>query len=248
MSNSQSRLKVTSRVDTRSGVVTTVDAGDSTSGNVGSGSRDSANVTFAAVGARDGGGGRNGALVRVVANVRSMTIVGKTLLLNNSGVGADGGVARVGSVVRRTNGLSSDRDGRNDTLLDVVVSRDSLGLSNEETASGSAARSVVVGGAGSVSLLLLVVAHESDLHKSGEKEENSSGNGNSKDSLVEPTSSAEVRSEVVAALGEGNGIVGRSVTKRSSDKATAAFGALTGQDCNSNHATHAEKVDNQAKD
>lgn len=245
-----SRLEVTGGGDTRGSVVTTVDAGDGTSGDVGSVvGRDSANVTLATVGTRNSAGRRDSVLVRVVTNVRSMAIMGKALLLNDSGVGADSSVARVGSVIRRTNSLGSgDRDGGDDALLDVVFSGDISGLSDEETASGSGAGSVVVGRAGSVSLLLLVVAHKSKLHQSGEKEEDSSGNGKREDSLIELASSAEVRSEVVASLSVGDCIVGRSVTKRSSDIVLAAVGALTGQDCNGNHATHAQEVDDQTKD
>lgn len=244
-----SRLEVASAVDTRSGVVTTVDARNGTSGDVGSiVSRDSANVTLVAIRARNGVGGRDGALVRVVTDVRSMAIVSKTLLLDNSGVGTDSSVTRVGSVVRRTNSLVSGDRSSNNTLLSEVISGDSLGLSNEETASGSAARGVVVRGARSVSLLLLVVAHESELHKSSEEEENSSSDGNGEASLVELASSTKVGSEVVAALSVGNCVVGRSVTKRGSDIVFAAVGALAGQDCNSNHATHAEEVEDQTKD
>lgn len=243
-----SRLEVTRGSNTGGGIVTTVNTGDGTSGNVGGVvGRDSANVTLTAVRTRNSGGGRDGALVRVVTDMRSMAIVGKSLLLDNSGVGTDSSVTRVGSVVRRTNSLASNRGGGNDTLLDVILSRNISGLSNEETASGSAARSVVVGGAGTVSLLLLVVAHKSELHQSSEQEENSSGNGKREDSLVELASSAEVRSEVVAALSVGDCVVGRAVTKRSSDIVLAAVGALAGQDSNSNHATHAEKVDDQTK-
>lgn len=235
-------------MDTRCGVVAAVDARNSTSRNVGSSvSRDGANITLVAVGTRNSVGGGNGALVRVVTDVRSMTIVSKTLLLDSSGIAANSSVARIGSVVRRTNGVvSGDRSGNN-TLLDVIISGDSLGLSDEETASRSTARSVVVRWARSVSLLLLVVAHESELHKSSEEEENSSSDGDGEASLVELAGSAKVGSEVVAALSVGKRVIGRSVTKRSSDIVFAAVGALAGQNCNSNHATHAEEIEDQTK-
>ncbi|KAH0294581.1 hypothetical protein KCU62_g377, partial [Aureobasidium sp. EXF-3399] len=233
------------------GVVATVYTGDSASRNIVSGSGDVANTALVLVRARGRGDGRNGTLVRVVADVRSVTVVGKTLLLDDRGVGTDGGVARVSGVVRRTDGVANGKRvgvSANNTLLSVVVGgNNSLGLADEEATSGSSTGGVVVGRARAESLLLLVVLHEDELHDGSDKEENSTGNGNSEDSLVKLASGAEAGVVVVSTLSEGNGVASRSVTERSLDIVAAALGSLAGQDGNGNHATHAENIEEQTK-
>ena len=244
-------LEIASVVDARSGVITTMDTGDSASGNVVGSSRDVTNAALVLVRARGRVDSRNGTLVRVVADVRSMTIMSKTLLLDDSRVGADGSVARVSSVMGRTDGVANGKRvgvGADNTLLGVVVSgNNSLRLADEHATSGSSARGVVVGGAGTESLLLLVVLHENKLHNGGDEEEDGTGDGNSENSLVKLASGAKTGRVVVATLSEGNGIAGRSVTERSSDIVAAALGSLAGQDSNGNHATHAENVEEQTK-
>lgn len=244
-------LEVASAGDTRSGVVTAVYTGDSASRNVVGGSGDSTNATLVLVSARGRGDSGDGTVVRVVADVRSMAIVVKTLLLDDSRVGTDGSVARVSGVVRRTDGVANGKRvgvGANNTLLSVVVGgNNSLGLANEHATSGGSAGSVVVGGAGTESLLLLVVLHEDKLHDGGDKEEDSTGNGNSEDSLVKLASGAKTGVVVVVALSESDSVTGRSVTERSLDIVAAALGSLAGQDGNSNHATHAEDIEEQTK-
>ena len=80
-------LEIASVVDARSGVITTMDTGDSASGNVVGSSRDVTNAALVLVRARGRVDSRNGTLVRVVADVRSMTIMSKTLLLDDSRIG-----------------------------------------------------------------------------------------------------------------------------------------------------------------
>jgi hypothetical protein len=225
--------------------------GDSASRNIVGGSGDGTNVTLVLVRARGRGNSRNGTVVRVVADVRSMAIVVKTLLLDDSRVGTDGSVARVSSVVRRADGVADGKRvgvGANNTLLSVVVGGDnSLGLADEHATSGSSAGGVVVGGAGTESLLLLVVLHEDKLHDGSDKEKDGTGDGNSEDSLVKLASGAEAGVVVVVALGESNSVTRRSVTERSLDIVAAALGSLAGQDSNGDHATHAEDIEEQTK-
>jgi len=244
-------LEIASAGNTRSGVVATVYTGDSTSRNIVGGSGDVANATLVLVRARSRGDSRDGTVVRVVTDVRSVAVVGKALLLDDSGVGTDSGVARVSGVVRRTDGVANGERvgvGANDTLLSVVVGgSNSLGLAGEHATSAGRARGVVVGGAGAESLLLLVVLHEDELHDGSDEEENSTGNGDSEDSLVKLASEAEAGVVVVSTLSERNGVAGRSVTERSSDIVAAALGSLAGQDGNGNHATHAEDIEEQTK-
>ena len=245
-------LEIASAGNTRSGVVATVYTGDSASRNIVGGSGNVANATLVLVRARGRGDGRDGTIMRVVTDVRSVAVVGKALLLDDSGVGTDSGVARVSGVVGRTDGVANGKRvgvGANDTLLSVVVGgSNSLGLADKHATSAGSARSVVVGGAGAESLLLLVVLHEDELHDGSDKEEDSTGNGNSEDSLVKLASGAEAGVVVVVTLSEGNGVASRSVTERSLDIVAAALGSLAGQDGNGNHATHAEDVEEQTKD
>jgi hypothetical protein len=244
-------LEVASAVDTRSGVVASMHTGDGASGDIGGGSGDGTDTALVLVRAGGRHDSRDSTLVGVVADVRSMAVVGKTLLLDDGGVGTDGSVARVSSVVGRTDGVANGKRvgvGANNTLLSVVFGgNDSLGLADEHATSGSGAGSVVVGGAGTESLLLLVVLHEDELHDSGEEEEDSTSDGNSKDGLVKLASSAEARVVVVSALSEGKSVASRSVTERSLDIAAAALGSLAGQDSNGDHATHAEDIEEQTK-
>jgi hypothetical protein len=248
-----SRLEVASAGNTRSGVVASVYTGDGTSGNIkrGGGSGDGSSAALVLVSARRRHDSGDFTVVRVVADVRSMAVVGKTFLLDDSGVGTDGGVARVSGVVGRTDGVANGKRvgvGANDTLLSVILSgNDSLRLADEHATSGSGAGSVVVVGAGTESLLLLVVLHEDELHDSGEKEEDSTGDGNSEDSLVKLASSAEAGVVVVSTLSEGKSVTGRSVTERSLDIVAAALGSLAGQDSDGDHATHAEDIEEQTK-
>lgn len=229
-------------------VVATVDAGDGTGRDSGVAGRDSASAALIVVGV--GHGSTGSTLVRVVTDVRSVTIVSKALLLDDSGVGTDSSVTRVSGIVRRANSAGGGRDGSNgsNTLLGVVVSRGSVVLLSEKTALLGGAGSVVVVRAGSESLLLLVVAHESELHEGGDQEQKSSDDGNSEDSSVELASSTKVGGVGDVALVVGSTAVGRSVTKRSSDIATAAVGTTAGQDSNGDEATHAKKVEDQAED
>jgi len=247
------RLEVAGAGDTRSGVVASVHTGDGTSGDVkrSGGNGDGSSATLVLVSARRRHDSGDFTVVRVVADVRSMSIVGKTFLLDDSGVGTDSGVTRVSSVVRRTDGLANGKrvgSGANNTLLSVgLVGRNNSGLADEQTTSGSRAFGVVVLGAGTVSLLLLVVLHEDKLHDGSEEEENSTNDGKGEDGSGELASSAETGVVVVSSLSEGNGIAGRSITKGSSDKASAAVGTLAGQDSNGDEATHAENVEDQTK-
>jgi hypothetical protein len=247
-----SRLEVASAGDTRSSVVTSVYTGDGTSGNIKrGGGRDGTSAALVLVGTRRRHDSGDFTVVRVVADVRSMAIVGKTFLLDDSGVGTDGGVARVSSVVRRTDGVANGKrvgSGANDTLLNIgVVGGNSLLLADEETASGSRAFGVVVLGAGTVSLLLLVVLHENKLHDGSEKEEEGTNDGKSEDGSVQLAGGAKAGVVVVSTLGERNSIASRSVTERSSDIAGAAVGSLAGQDSNGNEATEAEDIKEQTK-
>jgi hypothetical protein len=248
-----SRLEVASAGDTRSGVVASVYTGDGTGGNIkrSGGSRDGSSAALVLVSARRRHDSGDFTVVRVVADVRSMTIVSKTFLLDDSRVGTDGSVARVGGIVGRTDGLTNGKrvgGGANNTLLNVgIVGGNNLGLADEQATSGSRTFSVVVLGAGTVSLLLLVVLHEDKLHDGGEKEEDGTNDRKGEDGSGKLASSAETGVVVVSALSEGNSVTGRSVTKRSSDVALAAVGSLAGQDSNGNEATHAEDIKDQTK-
>jgi len=246
-------LEVASAGDARSGVVTSVHTGDGTSRDIlWSSGRDGTSAAGVLVRARSRVDSRDGTVVRVVADVRSVTVVGKTFLLDDSGVGTDGSVTRVCSVVRRTDGLGKGDNGSraNNTLLNVrVVGRnDGLLLADEQATSGSRAFSVVVLGAGTVSLLLLVVLHEDELHDGSEKKEESTDDGKSEDGSVELASGAKAGIVVVSASSERNGVSGRSVTERGSNIAGAVVGSLAGQDSDGNEATEAEDIEEQTKD
>jgi hypothetical protein len=248
-----SRLEVASAGNTRSGVVASVYTGDGTGGNIkrSGGSGDGSSAALVLVSARRRHDSGDFTVVRVVADVRSMAIVSKTFLLDDSGVGTDGSVARVGGIMGRTDGLANGKrvgGGANNTLLNVgIVGGNNLGLADEQATSGSRTFSVVVLGAGTVSLLLLVVLHEDKLHDGGEKEEDGTNDRKGEDGSGKLASSAETGVVVVSALSEGNSVTGRSVTKRSSDVALAAVGSLAGQDSNGNEATHAEDIKDQTK-
>jgi hypothetical protein len=248
-----SRLEVASAGNTRSGVVASVYTGDGTSGNIkrGGGSGDGSSAALVLVSARRRHDSGDFTVVRVVADVRSMAVVGKTFLLDDSGVCTDGGVARVSGVVGRTDGVANGKrvgSGANNTLLSVgLVSGNNLGLADKETTSGSRAFGVVVLGAGTVSLLLLVVLHEDKLHDGSEQEEDGTNDGKGKDGSGELASSAETGVVVVSALSEGNGVTSGSVTEGSSDIVGAAVGSLAGQDSNGDEATHAEDIEDQTE-
>jgi hypothetical protein len=247
-----SRLEVAGAGDTRSGVVASVYTGDGTSGNVKrSGGRDGTSAALVLVSARRRHDSGDFTVVRVVADVRSMAIVVETFLLDDSGVGTDGSVARVSGIVRRTDGVANGKrvgSGANNTLLDVgVVNGSSLLLADEQATLGSRAFGVVVLGAGTVSLLLLMVLHEDELHDGSEKEEEGTNDGKSEDSSVELASGTKAGVVVVSALSERNGVTSGSVAERSSNIAGAAVGSLAGQDSNGNEATKAEDVEEQTK-
>jgi len=114
------------------------------------------------------------------------------------------------------------------------------------------AAGVVVGWGRTVALLLLVVLAEEDAEGNGEEEEDGSSNRNSEARSVQPADRAE-RSRVrvlalrVAVLKALLGILGPISKRRLDVVALARVRTVTGQDCNSDEATHAENVHNESK-
>jgi len=114
------------------------------------------------------------------------------------------------------------------------------------------ASSVVIGGARTKALLLLVVTTKEHLHRDGEKEKECSDDSDRKAGSVQAAGGAERGSicDLVALVGAAKALLGTggSVTKRSVDVSGAARCTITGEDCNSNHGTAAESVEDQTEE
>lgn len=114
------------------------------------------------------------------------------------------------------------------------------------------ASGVVVGGTRTKALLLLVVTAKEHLHRNGEKEKECSDDGDSKAGSIQAAGSAERGSvcDLVALVGAAKALLGAggSVTKRSVDISGAFRCTITGEDCNSNHGTAAENIEDQTKE
>lgn len=174
------------------------------------------------------------------------------------GVGRSDGRASVGSVVARAEVVggsrgskttsSSSGDGAN---LRVAVTSGPGGLlALPELHAGTGG--VAVAGAGTESLLLLVVAHEKDLDEGTEEEEDCADDGDGHASGVELADRAEggsVGDLVALAVGTKALLgAGRAVAEGSLDVALAAGCSITGHDSNGDHSTAAKEVEEYAKE
>jgi hypothetical protein len=142
----------------------------------------------------------------------------------------------------------------NGTGLSVLGDRGGLLLTAEQTL--AVARGVVVGWAWSQALLLLMVAHEHDLHGGGAEEEEGGDDGDGEDGSVELAGCAQVDCVgVVLALISTKSIAAEavvgccwSITERCLDVALARVGSIACQDSDGDHCSGEEDVENDSDD
>ena len=205
-----------------------------------------------------GVGGAVGSVVGTRGNVRSSVVATGDGLVAVVGVGRSDGRASVGSVVARAVVVGSSRSGKTSTSgsgdganLRVAVTSGPGGLlALPELHAGTGG--VTVARTGTKGLLLLVVAHEEHLDKGANEEKDGTNDGDSHAGGVELADRAEGSSvgDLVALTVGTKALLGagRTVTEGSLDIALAAGGTVTCHDCNGDHGTAAEKVEEYAEE
>lgn len=198
-------------------------------------------VVVVAVGVRCGGASRRG----VVAAVRATC--GRSRLIFVGVVGgvianSSAGIARlVADTIVVWAGVCAGFSGLGRVAL--------LATEHAKALLAIAARVVVIRG-GPEALLLLVMAHERDLHTGGAKEEDSCDDGDGESGGVEVTSMAEGKgvNDIAVITGakslraEATVGVGWASAEGGIDVALAGRGAVAGQDEDGNHASAEAKV------
>jgi len=192
------------------------------------------------------------------SNVRSSVVATSDGLVAVVGIGRSDSGASVGSVVAGAVVVGSSRGGkattsssRNGANLGVTVTGSPSSLFTlPELHAGTGG--VAVAGTGTKGLLLLVVAHEEDLDEGAKKEEDGADDGDSHAGGVELADGAEGSSVGdLVALAVGTKALlgtGRAVAEGSLDVALAAGSTVTCHDCNGDHGTAAEKVEEDAEE
>jgi len=183
---------------------------------------------------------------------------GHRLVGRETSVGSSDGGTGVSGVVAGAVVVGASRDseatsgsGRDGTNFRVAVSSGAVSLAAlPELHAG--ALGVAVAGAGTERLLLLVVLHEEDLDEGAEQEEEGADDGDGEAGGVELADRAEGSSvgDLVALTVGTKALLGagRTVTEGSLDIALAAGGTVTCHDCNGDHGTAAEKVEEYAEE
>ena len=192
------------------------------------------------------------------SNVRSSVVATSNGLVAVVGVGRSDGRASVGSVVARAvvvgnsrGGKTTSSSGRDGANLRVAVASGPGGLLTlPELHAGTGG--VAVAGAGTEGLLLLVVTHEEDLDEGAEEEENGADDSDGHAGGVQLADCAEGGSiGDLVALAVGTKALlgaGRAVAEGSLDVALAAGCTVTSHNCDSDHGTTAEEVEEYAKE
>jgi len=161
------------------------------------------------------------------------------------------GRASVGSVVRWANVVSRSSSEGSGTGSDFGVAKATVLASTASKEPSSTAAGVVVGGAGTKTLLFLVVACESELDQGGEEEEQSSSNSDGKADGVESAGSTQRHSVRVLLLTigvvEALLSVRLAISERGANKATAAVCAVPSEDCNRDECSTEHEIDENGK-